>query len=168
MHIILSHGRGSSANAKKMVYLARSAEQLGHTTHRVNDSDTQDPDERLKRLIHLVEPLEEPIVLLGSSMGGYTSILAAKHCQQLKGVFLIAPALFVPRYTNQRYPLDLDAPISIVHGWDDEVILYEHSVRYARQTNASLHLIAGDHMLHDAMPTLSTLFTQFLQDIEKD
>lgn len=166
MHIILSHGRGSSANAKKMVYLARIAEQLGHSTHRVNDTDTQNPDQRLSRLIALIEPLDEPVVLLGSSMGGYTSILAAEHCRQLKGVFLIAPALYVPQYGTHHYPLNLEAPISIVHGWDDEVILYEHSVRYARQANASLHLIAGDHMLHDAISTISTLLTQFLQTID--
>lgn len=162
MHVILSHGRGSSANAKKIVYLARTAEALGHTTYRVNDIDTQNPDTRLERLIEMVKIVNEPLVLVGSSMGGYTSILAAEHCRNLRGLFLIAPALYIPRYKHSSYPTDLPTT-EIVHGWDDSVILYEHSVRFARERNATLHLIAGDHLLHDATAEIITLFDAFLR-----
>ena len=164
MHIILSHGRGSSANAKKIVYLARTAEALGHTTHRVNDIDTQDPDERLERLIATIKDISEPLVLVGSSMGGYTSVLAAEHCRDLRGLFLIAPALYVPQYQQHTYPTNLP-PTEIVHGWDDDVILYEHSVRYARDADATLHLIAGDHVLHQATAQITNLFEAFLRKL---
>lgn len=166
MHIILSHGRGGSAQSKKIVYLARCAEALGHTTHSVNDTDSQNPDERAARLITQVKTITQPVVLLGSSMGGYTSLLAAPHCHDLRGLFLIAPALYTIGYQQQHYPTDLPAT-SIVHGWDDDVILYEHSVRYARASNATLHLIAGDHRLHQAIPTLCDLFHQFLTNLDQ-
>ena len=33
----------------------------------------------------------------------------------------------------------LDCPASIVHGWRDEVVPYEHSMRFAASYGAALH-----------------------------
>ena len=39
--------------------------------------------------------------------------------------------------------------MTIVHGWRDDVIPVENSVRYAKQYNAALHILDGDHRLVD-------------------
>lgn len=164
MQIIFAHGLGSSANAKKITRLAQVAEQFGHTTYRINDTDTRDPDERAARLIAKVKDIEMPLLLVGSSMGAYTCVVAAPYCRDLHGLFLIAPALYMPGYQHNTYPRDLPAT-DIVHGWHDEIIPYQNSLRFAQTRHAALHLIAGNHTLHHAISDIVGLFTQFLQKI---
>ena len=89
----------------------------------------------------------EAVLLAGFSMGGYTSMLAAAaHPDKVKGLFLIAPALYCLRYRVQHYPRI--SPTTIVHGWHDDVILYEHSLRYARDHDATLHLVDAGHFFY--------------------
>ena len=56
----------------------------------------------------------------------------------------------------------LDCPAAIVHGWRDEVVPFEHSVRFAREYNSSLHLLDDDHQLHDQLRFIKYLFEYFL------
>ena len=35
-----------------------------------------------------------------------------------------------------------------MHGWRDDIILYEHSVRYARDNGAALHLVDANHFFY--------------------
>ena len=74
----------------------------------------------------------------------------------------IAPGLYLPRYQQSRYRSDLPN-VEIVHGWEDDVVLYEHSLRFARDCNAPLHLLPGDHMLGAQIPALRALFALYLQ-----
>lgn len=167
MHIIISHGRGSTPNSKKLVYMARAAEKLGHTTHRVDDSDTQDPERRAQRLMTLVANETRPMILVGSSMGGYTSLLAAKDNPLIKGLFLLCPGLYLPRYEVKDYPSKVE-DIAIVHGWRDDVVLYEHSVRFAREHRATLHLIDTDHSMQNNIPDILLYFNLFLARFNAD
>ena len=138
MKIYLAHGRGGSQHSKEIFHLARTAKRTGHTTHCINDTDTEDPELRSARLTALVASEPEPVVLMGFSMGGYTTLLAAAaHPEKVRGLFLVAPGLYLPRYQVKTYPVV--SPTEIVHGWDDDIVLYEHSVRYAREAGATLH-----------------------------
>ena len=40
MKIYLAHGRGGSQHSKEIFHLARTAKRAGHTTHCINDTDT--------------------------------------------------------------------------------------------------------------------------------
>lgn len=162
MKILLSHGRGGSPNDKIIAHLAREGEKLGFDCERIDDHDTQNPETRAARLAARVGSLGEPLVLAGFSMGGYTSVLAAERCANVRGLFLVAPGLYLPRYRQHRYRTDLPE-VEIVHGWDDEVVLYEHSLRFARDCNAPLHLLPGDHMLNGQIPALRAIFARYLQ-----
>ena len=73
-------------------------------------------------------------------------LASAAHPGKVKDLFLIAPALYCLRYHTQRYPRI--APTEIVHGWRDDIILYEHSVRYARDNGATLHLVDANHFFY--------------------
>lgn len=164
MKILLSHGRGGSPNDKIIAHLAREGEKHGCTCERIDDQDTQNPDTRAARLVERIEKGQENVILVGFSMGGYACVLAAERCAEVRGLFLIAPGLFLPRYQQSRYRHDLPN-LEIVHGWDDDVVLYEHSLRFARDSNAPLHLLPGDHLLHAQIPELRQIFACYLQRI---
>ena len=147
MKIYLAHGRGGSQHSKEIFHLARTAKRAGHDTHCINDTDSEDPELRSARLTALVAAEPEPVVLMGFSMGGYTAMLAAAaHPDKVKGLFLIAPALYCLRYRVQHYPRI--SPTTIVHGLHADVILYEHSLRYARDHDATLHLVKAGHFFY--------------------
>ena len=38
-------------------------------------------------------------------------------------------------------------PICIVHGWHDDVVPVDNSIRFARDCGATLHIVDGDHRL---------------------
>ena len=40
-------------------------------------------------------------------------------------------------------------PICIVHGWKDAIVPVENSIRFAKECDATLHLVDGDHRLSE-------------------
>jgi hypothetical protein len=60
----------------------------------------------------------------------------------------------------------LDCPTMVVHGWGDELVPYEDSVRFARDYGASLHLLHDDHRLHIQMNMIRYLFEYFLISLD--
>ena len=57
--------------------------------------------------------------------------------------------------------------INIIHGWSDEIIPVEHSIKYAQQAKCALHLIAGDHRLNTSIEQVKTLFKAFLLSLKQ-
>ena len=94
------------------------------------------------------------------ALGAYVSVAAASHLHA-RGVFLMAPALYVEGLPELRAGV-LDCPASIVHGWRDEVVPYEHSLRFANTYRAALHLLESDHRLHIQLRVIQYLFEYFL------
>jgi len=70
----------------------------------------------------------------------------------------------MPGYEGQQYHSHSPC-IEIVHGWSDDVIPPENSIRYARQANQTLHLISGDHALNGSIEAVAELFEQFLERV---
>lgn len=80
------------------------------------------------------------------------------------GLFLLAPALVMPGYA--QVPPKAPAPhVSIVHGWRDEIVPWEHSARWASEVRCALHMIDGDHRLDSALPAIEPLFRQFIEAV---
>lgn len=168
MHIIFSHGRSGRPDGSKIQRLSQIVKQYDGTAQSVDYTDTFDPDERAQRLIGCVKQQKKSFCLVGSSMGGYASLVAAEVADKtlLKGIFLMAPALFLPRYQQQQFSQCM-AHTEIVHGWHDATVLYEHSIRYARQKQCTLHLIDDNHRLSENPDELDRLFTIFLDTVTK-
>ena len=64
-------------------------------------------------------------------------------------------------------PLPLPAtlppvPLAIVHGWHDEIVPWEDSLKFAQERRAALHLLDADHGLHGPLPEICALLAQFL------
>jgi pimeloyl-ACP methyl ester carboxylesterase len=160
MKVIFSHGKESGPWGSKIKRLANTAEQYGCKVESIDYSDIFDPDLRVVRLVNVLKEIKEGFMLVGSSMGGYVSLVASEKVAA-KGLFLLAPALYMTGYNEQNF--NSDAYVEIVHGWSDDIVPPENSIRFAKSNNSSLHLIAGDHRLNSSMEVVERLFHQFLE-----
>lgn len=165
MNVYFSHGKESGPWGSKIKRLADIAKQHGCRVDSIDYSDILDPDLRVERLLGILSHAEDEFVLVGSSMGGYVSLVASEQVSA-KGVFLLAPALFIEGYQQQTYhPQGL---IEVVHGWSDDIIPVTNSIRFAKEMDCSLHLISGDHRLNTSIEVVERLFSQFIVSILGD
>lgn len=166
MKVIFSHGKESGPWGQKISALAEVARRLGFDVKSVDYQDTVDPDARVKRLVGILDGEEGKVVLVGSSMGGYVSLVAAERVAPA-GLFLLAPALYREGYRQQAYA-PLCRHVEIVHGWDDDVIPWSHSLKFASEWKCSLHLMAGDHGLNAVLGAILPLLEAFLLRCQAD
>jgi pimeloyl-ACP methyl ester carboxylesterase len=165
MKVIFSHGKESGPWGSKIRRLAAIAELHNCKVESIDYSDLMNPDERVARLSALLQQETDTVVLVGSSMGGYVSLVTAMQCPtKVKGVFVLAPALYMPHYAVQSYPLRTlhHIPVAVVHGWDDDVIPAANAYRFALENRCSIHLIDGDHRLNESLDVIEPIFAQFL------
>ena len=168
MKVYFSHGKESGPWGIKIKRLAKIAEGMGCGVESVDYTDLMDPGLRVERLLEVLTKEDDGFLLVGSSMGGYVSLVASESVNA-KAVFLMAPALYIPSFKRQEYH-SRSSHIEIVHGWSDDVIPPESSIRYAKEADCSLHLISGDHALNGSIETVVCLFERFLKrarDLEK-
>ena len=159
--VVFSHGKESGPRGGKIEYLSRLAEQHGCRVLSIDYTDLADPDERVKRLVSIDFGEHSRLILAGSSMGGYVSALASKTLSPA-GLFLMAPAFYLPGYQEQR-PKAKAGHTLVVFGWEDEVIPVEHAVRFSREMKAELHIFDSTHRLLDVLPEVGSLFQLFLK-----
>ena len=163
MKLYFSHGKESGPWGFKIKRLAKLVEARGCTVESIDYRGCMDPDLRVERLLTHLRAETRDFILVGSSMGGYVSLVASAAVQT-RALFLIAPALYIHSFQVQHYA-STAAQIDIVHGWSDDVIPVQNSIDYAREADCSLHLISGDHPLNNSIGMVEVLFEQFLQRV---
>lgn len=159
IHCILSHGFESGPHATKVAALAEVAERHGmsHARPDYTDLDARrevspvgDVRARLQRLRELARAAAArgPLVLAGSSLGAYISGRVALELQAegatVRGLFLMAPALRMGPLPSLDAP---EVPISVIHGWDDELIPAAEVIAWAQPRRARLLLVDDSHRL---------------------
>jgi pimeloyl-ACP methyl ester carboxylesterase len=159
-YVVFSHGKDSGPWGRKITALADVARSEGYEVESVDYRGMETVKARSDRLIEVCKTLSGDLVLVGSSLGGYVAVTASSLLHA-RGVYLMAPALYVEGLPPLRERV-LDCPAAIVHGWRDDVVPFEHSVRFAREYNSSLHLLESDHQLHDQLRFIKYLFEYFL------
>ena len=102
MKVYFSHGKESGPWGSKIKRLANIAKEHNFSVDSIDYSGILDPDVRVEHLLNVLKKDEEDFLLVGSSMGGYVSLVASEQVNA-KGVFLLAPALFMKRYKKQIY-----------------------------------------------------------------
>ncbi len=159
-YVVFSHGKDSGPWGTKITALAETARAEGYEVESVDYRGIDSPTDRVTRLADFCKDLHGELVLVGSSLGGFVSVAAAPTLHA-RGVFLMAPALYMPGLPPLR-PRMLDCPATLVHGWRDEIVPCDDSVRFARENRSQLHLLDSDHQLHDQLRLIKYLFEYFL------
>lgn len=163
MKIVFSHGKESGPWGAKISAMSELAQGRGCTVESLDYQDLASAEVRVERLAERVAALDELPVLVGSSMGGYVSTVVSMR-YPVPGLFLMAPALYISPYEVQEYE-SLARHIEVVHGWGDNVIPIELSMRFGRQMNCTVHMVAGDHRLSTSLAEVLDLFDDFLDRV---
>ena len=163
--VVFSHGKESGPWGSKITAMAQVVRELGFEVESVDYRGMDDPAARVAKLIAVASQLPEPVVLVGSSMGGHVAAAAAAQVRA-RGVFLMAPAFYMPgfeQYTPQNVPM----PTVVVHGWRDDIVNVQGSIRWAQEHRAALHVVDSDHRLEDQIETICRLLREFLLSLAK-
>ena len=177
-HCILSHGFESGPDATKVTALAKVAERLGWTQERPDYTDLDakreaselgDVPARLERLLAIARDAAArgPVLLAGSSLGAWMSGRVSVEVP-VAGLFLLAPPTRMEDSSGKPAP-PMDAaqvPISIVHGWHDELIPADRVVEWARPRNARLLLVDDGHRLSAHVRDSATAFETLLRSLD--
>ncbi len=162
-YLCWAHGLDADPWGVKSKAMAEEARKTGLQLDALDFRGMADPDQRVDKIIAHLRDKQGPIVLAGSSMGGYVSAAAAQEIE-LAGLFLVAPAFYLPGYRKHVF-FNLPDKIEVVHGWKDEVIPVDNSIRFSKLHNASLHIVRGDHRLSGLADEVAALFGRFLHTL---
>lgn len=173
-HCILSHGFESGPDATKVTALAEVAERFGWTHERPDYTDLDakreisevgDVEARLERLRALASAAAArgPLVMAGSSLGAYISARIALDLFNdgvpVKALFLMAPPLTMGPLPGLDAP---KIPISIIHGWDDELTPAMAVADWAHSRRAQLLMVDDSHRLSTNVQTSADAFAALL------
>ena len=161
--VLFSHGKESGPWGAKITAMAAVVRDLGGLAESVDYRGMDEPAARVVKLVEAAAVVSGPVVLVGSSLGGHVAGAAAGKIKP-RGVFLLAPAFYMPgfeAYTPQEVP----CPIAIVHGWHDDIVPVANSVRWAQEHSAALHVLDSDHRLEDQIDAICRLLGAFLEDL---
>jgi len=164
--VVFSHGKESGPWGSKITAMAEVARGLDFDVVSVDYRGMDDPAVRVRALIQTLAGRSASAsgtarVLVGSSMGGYVSAAAAATVRP-RALFLLAPAFYMTGF-EQYTPQDVPAPTTIVHGWHDDVVPVENSVRWAREHRSTLHVLDSNHRLEDQIDAICILLREFLR-----
>ena len=161
LHIVFSHGQESGPWGTKIKIMASLASSLSCDVSSIDYQGIKEPQDRVAKLIKECSGISEPICLVGSSMGGFVATAAAYDVKAI-GLFVLAPAYFIQGFDHSLIK-SIDIPMEIVHGWNDNIVPVENSIRYAQSQHAKLHILDGDHGLTDNIQEISNYFEIFIE-----
>lgn len=165
--VIFSHGKDSEPWGGKIVAMATRARALGLRAESVDYRPSNDPVERVAKLLDVARELQRnashPPILVGSSLGGHVATAASRELHA-RGLFLLAPAFYMPGY-EAFTPQPAACPLAIVHGWHDDIVPVTNSIRYAGEHRATLHVLDSDHRMLDQVDTIADYFELFVRTL---
>jgi len=159
--VYFSHGQESGPWGSKIRAMADAVGKLGCRAESVDYQGIADPAARVDKLVAACDGILEPIVLVGSSMGGYVATAAAAKVSAV-GLFVLAPAYDMPGFPSLP-PLPASIAHAIVHGWRDDVVPVDNSIRFAQESHATLHILDGDHRLTANIDAIIYLLERFVR-----
>lgn len=161
--VIFSHGQESGPWGTKIRAMAELVKGMGCEADSIDYQGIADPGERVEKCVRECSGIEDSLVLVGSSMGGHVATAAAPRLGAA-GLFVLAPAYYMEGYEHLT-PAPPTMPVCIVHGWHDDVVPVENSIRYARKCSATLHLVDGDHRLTANIVEINEYLRHFIENL---
>ncbi|NNC58238.1 MAG: alpha/beta hydrolase [Woeseiaceae bacterium] len=158
--VVFSHGQESGPWGTKIRAMAERVKSLGCQAESIDYRGIEEPAARIRKLVQECAQIDDKRVLVGSSMGGYVATAAAEEVGAI-GLFVLAPAYYMEGY-DAPTPPPPRLPICIVHGWHDEIVPAENSIRYAGTCSATLHLVDGDHRLTANIDEINEYLSYFI------
>lgn len=190
--VIYSHGRfGSPWYGFKIEALRPVALKMGINMISIRYPEEMSIEEMEDKLFNTVQDdvnVPGDLVFLSSSRGAYISTRISQKVidlfntepvrldddkilpkRNVLGQFLIAPAFYIkPDYYLDPNPTPAkNMQTTIVHGFDDNVINCDNSIKFAKQFKSQLYLIEGGHRMNSQRDRLCLLFESFLSDCKK-
>ena len=161
--VVFSHGQESGPWGTKIRAMADRVRARGCEADSIDYQGMADPSDRVQKLIDACRAMQEPLILVGSSMGGHVATAAA-GAVNAHGLFVLAPAYYMEGY-EMHTPSAPDVPITIVHGWHDDIVPVENSIRFARNCSATLHIVNGDHRLTANIDDINDYLDLFIDSL---
>jgi surfactin synthase thioesterase subunit len=158
--VVFSHGQESGPWGTKILSMAEHVRALGCEADSIDYQGIADPTERVDKLVGACAKIDAPLLLVGSSMGGHVATAAATRVGAI-GLFVLAPAYYMSGYEDLT-PLAPTIPITIVHGWHDDIVPVENSIRFAKECAATLHIVDGDHRLTGNIDEINAYLARFI------
>jgi len=158
-HLIFSHGLDGSPWGLKITAMAEVARRYQVHVESI-DYANLDTAARVQRRLEVCRELSGEVILVGSSLGAHVATTVSTQVAT-RGLYLLAPAFFMPGF-EQYTPEPAQCPVTIVHGWNDDVVRVENSIRFAQQYRCHLHVVDDDHRLHAQVDQVCDLFDRFL------
>ena len=161
--IYFAHGKESCPWGTKIQSLSKIGQKMGFDVESPDYSSMEDPDDRVRKLLEMNPQARKHLVLVGSSMGGYVSAVASQTLS-VSGLFLMAPAFYIKDF-SQQCPNPSARHTCITHGWHDDVVPVEHSIRYAKKFQVNLCILNSDHRLVGVLDDIEGIFQNFLSKV---
>ncbi|HEY8035881.1 MAG TPA: YqiA/YcfP family alpha/beta fold hydrolase [Methylobacter sp.] len=158
--VIYNHGKDSMPWGEKAIGFSEVANRYGYVFESLDYREQPDPDKRVEQLLAMDLSGYDDIVLIGSSMGAYVATVASESIKP-KGLFLLAPAFYLPGYRQTEFKPTAEA-IRVFHGWQDDIVPPENAWRFCRKYRVRLNLYDTDHRMLSVMPQLIDEFSRFL------
>jgi predicted esterase len=161
--VVFSHGQESGPWGTKIRAMAELVKGMGCAAESIDYQGIADPTERVEKCVRECGEIDDRLILVGSSMGGHVATAAAAQVGAA-GLFVLAPAYYMEGY-EELTPSPPELPICIVHGWHDDIVPVDNSIRYARECSATLHIVNGDHRLTANIDEINEYLRQFIEGI---
>ena len=161
--VVFSHGQESGPWGTKIRSMAELVRDMGCTADSIDYQGIADPTERVEKCVRECAGISDKLILVGSSMGGHVATAAAADVGAA-GLFVLAPAYYMEGHEDLTPEPPL-MPICIVHGWHDDIVPVENSIRYARSCSATLHIVDGDHRLTANLDEINEYLQKFVLKI---
>jgi pimeloyl-ACP methyl ester carboxylesterase len=162
--VVFSHGQDGDPRGTKIIAMSEAATTHGLRCESIDYRGMADPAARVAKLLAHCRADGGSFILVGSSMGGHVATTVATQVETI-GLFLLAPAFYMPGF-EQYTPLPPKCPVTVVHGWRDDIVPIDHSVRYGKAHRVTLHAIDSDHRMSDDVPLITRYFDRFLTDLD--
>jgi alpha/beta superfamily hydrolase len=161
MRVIFSHGKESGPTGIKITAMIKVVEALGFDAESIDYRGMEDPEARADKLVQYLEQVDDDFILVGSSMGAYVSLRAAQQRSPV-GLFLLAPAVYMPGYDATDISPG-NVATYVMHGWQDEIVPVENALQFAENYRTDLRLVDDDHVLRKSLDLICLELANFLK-----
>ncbi len=138
LNVIFCHGKESGPVGTKSQALIKAGLEVSSPDFRGLGFE-----DRVELLSKLLRELEEPVILVGSSLGGAVALAASERCPgNVEKLVLCAPALWREWWPTSKAPR---VSCEVLHGTEDEVIPFELSKRFCTAHSLKLTELPGSN-----------------------